>query len=467
MARTAAEETPLMQQHKAIKDQFPDAILLFRVGDFYETFSQDARIASQVLGIVLTRRANGAASFVELAGFPHHALEGYLNKLVKAGHRVAVCDQLEDPRTAKGIVKRGVTEIITPGTTLNDRLLEAKSNNFLAAVHFGTDRAGISFLDLSTGEFIAAEGSWEEAGKLLRSFQPSETLFSRTRQKEFRQRFGSQGYGYALDDWIFSGSYATELLLRQFDTHSLKGFGVADLELAQVAAGAIIHYLKETEHPQLGHVRSIQRLATEDYLWMDQFTIRNLELLAEPGKQDGSLLKVLDHCLSPMGSRMMRRWMLFPLKDPGLIRERLDGVECLVRERDFSLKIAHHLKQVGDLERMAGKIARSKISPRELVQLSRNLAQVEAIGALAEAIPLPSLACRLKDLDGCPALRQRIVSELEEDAPVLASKGGLIRPGVSAELDALRAISREAKECLAAIQQKEAIATGIPSLKVA
>src|SRR6188768_2275489 len=339
-----ATDTPLMQQHKAIKAKYPDAVLLFRVGDFYETFGQDAIITSQVLGITLTKRNNGAAADNELAGFPHHALDTYLHKLVKAGYRVAICDQLEDPKAAKGIVKRGVTELVTPGVATNDKLLEHNSNNFLAALHFEDEKIGIAFLDISTGEFFIAEGDKEYADKLLQSLKPAEVIFQRNQQKYFKENFGTKFFTYTLDEWIFAEAYATEQLLKHFGTHSLKGFGVDSLKVGVVAAGAILHYLKDTEHPNLGHITSIQRIDREDHLWMDRFTIRNLELF---GGAEGSntLLKVLDNTVSAMGARLLKRWMVLPLNNIVKINERLNTVEFLIREVELRNKISHCIKQ--------------------------------------------------------------------------------------------------------------------------
>ncbi|MGZ5221806.1 MAG: MutS N-terminal domain-containing protein, partial [Chitinophagaceae bacterium] len=383
MAKTKIEETPMMQQHRAIKQKYPDAILLFRVGDFYETFGQDAVIASQVLGITLTKRNNGAANSLELAGFPHHALDTYLHKLVKAGYRVAICDQLEDPKQAKGVVKRGVTEMVTPGTTVNDKLLEHHSNNFIAGIHFAdNDRFGLAFLDISTGEFFMAEGDKEYADKLLQSFKPAEVLFQRHKQKFFKEFFGGKMYTYALDEWIFDNAYAEDVLLKHFQTHSLKGFGVDDLGNGLVAAGAVIHYLKDTEHPNLQHITSLQRIDRDDFLWMDRFTIRNLELVF--GNSDGNhtLLSVLDNTVSPMGARLLKRWIIFPLKDIIKINERLDLVEFLIKETDLRNKISQSARLCGDIERLVSKIPMKKINPREVLQLARGLHQVDAIKQL-------------------------------------------------------------------------------------
>lgn len=467
MAKSKTEETPLMQQHNAIKARYPDAVLLFRVGDFYETFNQDAVIASKVLGIVLTKRANGSASFVDLAGFPHHSLDSYLHKLVKAGHRVAVCDQLEDPKTVKGIVKRGVTEMVTPGVAVNDKILENSQNNFLAAVHFGGDVTGVAFLDISTGEFYIAQGSLEYIDKLLQSFRPAEVIFARQQQKHFRQTFGSRFYTYNLDEWIFTGTYAREILLKHFETHNLKGFGVEEMSEAIIAAGATMHYLKDTEHPNLQHITSLQRIDQDDFLWMDRFTIRNLELLQSTVEQGKSLIGTLDHTLTPMGARLLKRWIVFPLRDIQKINERLDAVETLIRETDLTHKLQLHLRNVGDLERLVSKIPLRKINPREVMQLARALKEVEDVSALLGDVQDPMLRQLQEQLDPCRPILDRILQQISDNPPVLANKGGVIREGVDATLDDLRAIASSGKEYLLRIQQQESEATGIPSLKVA
>ena len=463
----ALSETPLMQQHKAIKQKYPDAILLFRVGDFYETFGEDAIITSRVLGITLTKRNNGIADN-ELAGFPHHALDTYLHKLVKAGYRVAICDQLEDPKMAKGIVKRGVTELVTPGIATGDKLLEHNSNNFLAAIHF-TDQhnVGIAFLDISTGEMFVSEGNTEYIDKLLQSLKPAEIIFQRQYQKHFKETFGSKFYTYTLDSWIFDTVYATESLLKHFQTHSLKGFGVEDLPQAIVAAGAVFHYLKDTEHPNLQHITSIQRLDKDDFLWMDRFTIRNLELLGSGAEYGNTLLKVLDNTVSPMGARLLKRWLIMPLKDIGKINERLDLVEFLIKDVELRIKLTQHIKQAGDIERLVSKIPLKKINPREVLQIAKGLQQVEAIrndGIVANNDYLK----RLSDaLNPCHYILDKILKEIVENPPVLVSKGSVIKPGVHADLDELRGIAGAGKEYLVQLQQKEAEATGISSLKVA
>ncbi len=457
----------MMQQHRAIKQKHPDAILLFRVGDFYETFGQDAVIASGVLGITLTKRNNGAANSLELAGFPHHALDTYLHKLVKAGYRVAICDQLEDPRQAKGVVKRGVTEMVTPGTTVNDKLLEHHTNNFLAGIHFAdNDQFGLSFLDISTGEFFMAEGDKEYADKLLQSFKPSEVVFQRHKQKLFKEFFGGKMYTYALDEWIFDNTYAEDVLLKHFQTHSLKGFGVDDLNTGLVAAGAIIHYLKDTEHPNLQHITSLQRIDRDDFLWMDRFTIRNLELVYGNSEGNHTLLAVLDNTSSPMGARLLKRWIIFPLKDIIKINERLELVEFLIKETDLRNKLTQHIKHCGDIERLVSKIPMKKINPREVLQLARGLQQVEAIKKMCLSSSNEYLK-RLGDaLNPCPYIAEKIFKEIVDNPPALAAKGGMINKLVSTELDELRKISQSGKEYLVQLQQQEIEKTGISSLKI-
>ncbi len=463
----------MMQQHRAIKQKYPDAILLFRVGDFYETFGQDAITASQILGITLTKRNNGAASSSELAGFPHHALDTYLHKLVKAGHRVAICDQLEDPKLAKGIVKRGVTDMVTPGTTVNDKLLEHHSNNFLAAIHFAdasantpNDKFGLAFLDISTGEFLIAEGDREYADKLLQSFKPAEVVFQRQHQKKFKEYFNSKIYTYTLDEWIFDTAYAEDTLLKHFQTHSLKGFGVEDLKKGLTAAGAIIHYLKDTEHPNLQHIVSLQRIDRDDFLWMDRFTIRNLELVTGNSEGNHTLLSVLDSTVSPMGARLLKRWIIFPLKDIQKINERLDTVEYLIKETDLRNKVSQHIKQCGDIERLVSKIPLKKINPREVLQLAKGLKQVEAVKQTCLSSQNEYLK-RLGDaLNPCPYIAGKIFKEIVDNPPALAAKGGMINSGISNELDELRKIAFSGKEYLAQLQQKEAERTGIASLKI-
>ena len=494
MSKSSAD-TPLMQQHRAIKQKYPDAILLFRVGDFYETFGEDAIVTSRVLGITLTKRNNGAASSSELAGFPHHALDTYLHKLVKAGHRVAVCDQLEDPKSVKGIVKRGVTEMVTPGVATNDKLLEGGSNNFLAAIHFpegwpdipadanpATTRGanptgkspqkgspsliGISFLDISTGEFLLAEGNTEYTDRLLQTLRPAEVIFQRSYQKHFKEVFGSRFYTYTLESWLFDEAFARENLLKHFQTHSLKGFGVEEMNAGIIAAGAILHYLKDTEHPNLQHISTIQRIEREDYLWMDKFTIRNLELLGPSGASDhaNSLLKVLDNTVSPMGARLLRRWLLMPLKEAGRIQQRLDAVEYFIKDPEQRTTLIQHIQQCGDVERLVSKIPIRKISPRELLQLARALEHTAQIKA--GTFPQAWLSNLTQKLDPCQNAREKILATIGDNPPAAVAKGDTIRSGVSEELDRLRKIASGGKEYLVELQQKEAERSGISSLKI-
>jgi DNA mismatch repair protein MutS len=465
MSKSSAD-TPLMQQHRAIKQKYPDAILLFRVGDFYETFGEDAIIASKVLGITLTKRNNGAASSSELAGFPHHALDTYLHKLVKAGYRVAICDQLEDPKTVKGIVKRGVTEMVTPGVATNDKLLEHNSNNFLAAVHFTENKTGIAFLDISTGEFFIAEGNDEYIDKLLQGLKPAEVIYQRSYQKHFKEIFGPRFYTYTMESWIFDEAFATESLLKHFQTHSLKGFGIEGLHQGITAAGAILYYLKETEHPHLQHITSIQRMEREDFLWMDRFTIRNLELLYTGTDNGNSLLKVLDNTVSPMGARMLHRWMIFPLKELSRINERLDTVAFLVLQADLRKQLTQAIKICGDIERLVSKIPTKKINPREVMHLAKGLEQTTQIKQLCAAVANPYLQCLSDALNGCHLIVTKILTEISENPPVAVNKGEVIRAGVHEELDMLRGIASGGKEFLVNIQQREAEKTGISSLKI-
>lgn len=464
MAKSA--DTPLMQQHRAIKQKYPDAVLLFRVGDFYETFGEDAIIASKVLGITLTKRNNGAASSSELAGFPYHALDTYLHKLVKAGYRVAICDQLEDPKQVKGIVKRGVTEMVTPGVATNDKLLEHNTNNFLAAIHFTEGKTGIAFLDISTGEFFLAEGNDEYIDKLLQSLKPAEILFQRSFQKHFKEVFGPRFYTYTMESWIFDEVFATESLLKHFQTHSLKGFGIEGLPLGITAAGAILYYLKETEHPNLQHITSVQRMERDDFLWMDRFTIRNLELLQSGPDHNNGLLGVLDNTVSPMGARLLKRWLVFPLKDVTRINERLDAVEQLILHTETRRQLSHAIKTCGDIERLVSKIPAKKINPREVMHLAKGLQQTELIRQWCAGMTDPYLK-RLGDgLNSCSLIVEKILAEISENPPVAANKGAVIKAGVNEELDQLRAIASGGKEYLVGIQQREAEKTGISSLKI-
>lgn len=467
MSKKEIVETPLMKQHREIKQKYPDAVLLFRVGDFYETFSEDALIASRVLGITLTKRSNGAASSIELAGFPHHALDTYLHKLVKAGYRVAICDQLEDPKLAKGIVKRGVTELVTPGIATSDKLLENKSNNFLAAVFLEDDNSGVAFLDISTGEFFVAQGNEEYMDKLLQSFQPSEIILSKSQAKKFREQFDSKVYCFHLDEWIFQQQYTYDILLQHFQTQSLKGFGVEDIKAGIIAAGAAIHYLKDTEHPNISHISSIQRIIAHEYLWMDRFTIRNLELLHASHEQGKSLLQAIDHTHTPMGARLLRRWLIFPLFDLNRIEQRLDLVSYFIKDQELNHQLTGLVKQTGDVERLIGKIPLKKANPREVLQLGRSLACMEQMKQHCEASQQSQLAQLVLSLLPLRELQEKIKNTLAEDAPALAAKGNFINAGVLATLDELRTISRSGKDYLLQIQQTEAQRTGISSLKVA
>lgn len=465
--KEVSSETPLMKQHREIKAKYPDAVLLFRVGDFYETFAQDAIIAAQVLGITLTKRANGAASSIELAGFPHFSLETYLHKLVKAGYRVAICDQLEDPKQAKGIVKRGVTELVTPGVATSDKLLENKTNNFLAALHLTETVCGVAFIDISTGELFAAQGDEAYMDKLLQSFQPSEVVLAKGRQKQFKEHLDSRSYCFALEDWIFQHSYTYELLIKHFNTQSLKGFGIEDLPAAIIAAGAAIHYLRDTEHANLQHISAVQRIVAGEYLWMDRFTIRNLELLGNGQDGGTGLLHALDHTLTPMGARLLKRWMILPLFDLPKINQRLQLVEYLIKDQDLYQALLPHVKQVGDIERLISKVPLKKVNPREVLQLARGLQQCATIKTICLEQADQDLQRLLEQIQACEDLCSRITHSIDENAPAVAAKGGMIRAGVSEELDQLRLISSSGKEYLLAIQQQESARTGISSLKVA
>jgi len=455
-----------MKQHKDIKAKYPDAVLLFRVGDFYETFGEDAHIASRVLGITLTKRANGAASSVDLAGFPHHSLDTYLHKLVKAGYRVAICDQLEDPKLTKGIVKRGVTELVTPGVATSDKLLENKTNNFLAALHLGEQNCGVAFLDITTGEFYTAEGNMEYMDKLLQSFQPSEVILSKSQSKRFKEHFDTKVYTFQLDEWVFREQYCYDLLLQHFQTQSLKGYGIEDLKSAIIASGVALHYLKDTEHSQLQHINSLQRIVATDFLWMDRFTIRNLELVHSAYEQGANLLQAIDHTHTPIGARLMKRWMIFPLFDINRIEQRLDLVSHFILNQDLNHSLTHLVKQVGDVERLVGKIPLKKINPREVLQLARSLrfmGEMRELCMLSEEEPLRRMVESLQPLT---ELMQRILASIVDDAPALTSKGGMMREGLNEELDHLRKISRSGKDYLLQIQQQETQRTGISSLKI-
>lgn len=459
------KDTPLMQQHRRIKAKYPDAILLFRVGDFYETFGQDAVKTSGVLGIVLTKRSNGAASETELAGFPHHALDTYLPKLVKAGYRVAICDQLEDPKLTKTIVKRGVTELITPGVTHNDQILDVKRNNYLASVYAEKDSIGIAFMDVSTGEFVTTQGSKEYADNLLQSFNPSEILFPKNYQKEFKRDFGEQFNIYALDEWVYAFDYAREKLTRHFETQSLKGFGIDDLREGIIAAGAVIHYLAETEHSNIQHITTITRLHQDKYVWLDKFTARNLELLSCPagGK---SLADVLDLTLSPMGARLLKKWIVLPLREKTLIEDRHIVVEHFIKNPDLRETVKNAIRHTGDLERLISKAPLGKINPREVAQLKRSLDSLIPLKencASADCVQLKKIA---DQINPCELLRERIEKTLVAEAPAQIQKGNAIATGVSPELDELRNLARSGKDYILGIQKRESERTGITSLKI-
>ena len=464
MSKSSAD-TPLMQQHRAIKQKYPDAILLFRVGDFYETFGEDAIVASKVLGITLTKRNNGAASSSELAGFPHHSLDTYLHKLVKAGHRVAICDQLEDPKSVKGIVKRGVTDMLTPGIATNDKLLEHKNNNFLAAIYVENEKGGIAFLDITTGEFLIAEGSTDYLDKLLQSLQPAEILHPKNYQAAFKESFGNGFYTYGLDSWIFDEAFATEQLLKQFQTSTLKGFGIAEQKLGIMAAGAILHYLKETEHPHLQHLHTIKSIVREEILWMDKFTIRNLELIGNGADRKG-LLEIMDATKSPMGARLLKRWLVFPLQSITQINKRLDAVGSLLEDSTGSSELRELIESCGDLERLASKLSTRKIQPRELMQLAKSLEAVTTIKEQVSNSRNSFLQEIGKEIAVCDKSKKAILHTLQEQPPATTVKGGFIKEGVSSSLDELRNISSGGKDFLTQIQNKEAEITGISSLKI-
>ncbi len=455
-----------MKQYNAIKAKHPDALLLFRVGDFYETFSTDAITTSKILGIVLTRRANGAASYVELAGFPHHALDTYLPKLVKAGQRVAICEQLEDPKQAKTIVKRGVTEMVTPGVALNENVLEQKHNNFLAALDLQDKVSGISFLDISTGEFYVSQGSKDYIDKLIQGFKPSEVIIQRNKLQRFRELFGEKLYTTTFDDWVFTTEFGYESLTRHFGTKSLKGYGIEDLERAIIAAGAALHYLSETHHDKLQHISTVSRIEEDRYVWLDRFTARNLELLYSPNENAPTLLDVLDHTITPMGSRMMKRWIVLPLKEKSQVQERLDMVELFLKNDELADALRSEFRKVGDLERLVSKVAVARANPREVVQIRKALEAIESIRGLCRDADHAALAKFAEQLNPCTGIRDRIEDQVVDDPPVQVAKGHTIRSGVSAELDDLRSIAHSGKDFLEKIRDREVERTGIPSLKI-
>ena len=459
------KETPLMQQYNRFKAQHPDAILLFRVGDFYETYGEDAVQSSKILGITLTKHGKGVTQ-TQLAGFPYHALDVYLPKLVRAGKRVAICEQLEDPKFAKKLVKRGITEMVTPGVSINDKVLEQKENNFLAALQFTEKTCGIAFVDISTGEFYVAEGDYDYIDKLFQNFKPSELVIQKGKVAAFKEHFGEKMLLTTLEDWVFMTDFANELLTKHFQTTSLKGFGVDNLPLGIIAAGAALHYLYETQNHKIQHINKINRIEEEHYVWLDRFTIRNLELVGSANENAVTLLQVLDQTQTPMGSRMLRKWMLMPLKEKVWIDERLSMVEFFMQHEELACDLGSALKRVGDLERMVSKIATGKINPREVLQLARALRAVEQMKALCEKADHPALAKIAEQLNPCLTICTRIEKEINEDSPVVVSKGGVFNRGVDAELDELFALATNSREVLGEIQRRESERTGIPSLKI-
>ena len=459
--------TPMMKQFLDLKAKHPDAVMLFRCGDFYETYSTDAIVAAEILGITLTKRANGKGKTIEMAGFPHHALDTYLPKLVRAGKRVAICDQLEDPKMTKKLVKRGITELVTPGVSINDNILNYKENNFLAAVHFGKASCGVAFLDISTGEFLTAEGPFDYIDKLLNNFGPKEILFERGKRLMFEGNFGSKFFTFELDDWVFTETTAREKLLKHFETKNLKGFGVEHLKNGIIASGAILQYLTMTQYTQIGHITSLARIEEDKYVRLDKFTVRSLELIGSMNDGGSSLLNVIDRTISPMGARLLKRWIVFPLKDEKPINERLNVVEYFFRQPDFKELIEEQLHLVGDLERIISKVAVGRVSPREVVQLKVALQAIEPIKQACLEADNASLNRIGERLNLCVSIRDRIAREINNDPPLLINKGGVIKDGVNADLDELRRISYSGKDYLLQIQQRESEETGIPSLKVA
>ena len=459
-------ETPLMKQYYAVKAKHPDAVLLFRVGDFYETFGEDAIRTAGILGITLTRRANGSASYVELAGFPYHALDTYLPKLVRSGARVAICEQLEDPKMTKNIVKRGITELVTPGVSYNDNILEHRENNFLASVHFDKKLAGIAFLDISTGEFLTAEGSFEYIDKLLSSFQPKEVLFQKGKGADFTALFGGKYYTFSQDDWVYTEDAANDRLMRHFETKSLKGFGVHELNYGIIASGAILHYLDLTQHHQTKHIVNLSRIEEDKYVWLDRFTIRNLELFNSINEGAKTLVQVIDKTISPMGARLLKRWIALPLKEIAAINNRQNVVEFLVKDENLKENLEEHIRQVGDLERIISKVAVIRINPREVVQLKHALQAIAPIKEICAQTDSPNLQRFAEQLNPCESIRTRIEKEIHPDPPALVNKGHVIASGVSPELDELRELAFSGKDYLARLQEREAERTGISSLKI-
>ena len=461
------KETPLMKQYNTIKAKYPDAILLFRVGDFYETFGEDAIKASKILGIVLTKRANGSASHIELAGFPHHSVDTYLPKLVRAGYRVAICDQLEDPKMVKGIVKRGITELVTPGVCFNDKLLNHQQNNFLASIHFEKEQAGIALCDVSTGEFLVAQGSLNYIEKLIQNFKPNEILFEKNKRNELNNLILDNFYSFGIDDWAFKYEFGYESLTNHFETKSLKGFGIEEQHLAISACGAIIHYLNETKHDKLKHINKISRIEEDNYVWLDKFTIRNLELYQTNHENGKSLIDIIDKTVSPMGSRLLKRWLALPLKNINAINERLNAVAFLVSDENKRIDFISFLKEIGDLERLISKVAALRVSPRELVHLKKSLVIISKLKTQIKTSNNSTLQSVAEQLNPCDIICERLQNELNEDAPISVLKGNVFNKGINVELDELRNIAFNGKDYLLQIQKREIEKTGITSLKVA
>ncbi len=466
MAKNAENDSPLMRQHAEMKRKFPDAMLLLRVGDFYETFGEDARKASQILGITLTRKASGGGGYTDLAGIPYHAVDQYLPRLVRTGLRVAICEQLEDPKTVKGLVKRGITELVTPGVSYNDMVLDVKENNFLCGLHLGDKIHGISFLDVSTGEFYVAQGDIAYIDKLMQNFHPSEVVLQRKKLHWFLDHFTEKYYTNTFDDWVFTADFANELLMKQFGTTSLKGFGVEELTEGVIAAGAALYYLQDTQHDRTQHICRINRIEEDRYVWLDKFTVRNLELVYSPHENARTLLDVLDQAVTPMGSRLLRRWIVMPLKERSAIEERLHVVDVLVRNRELATRLLPQIQAVGDLERLISKVSVGRINPRELQQLRRSLGAIAQIQQLCQQVGDESFKRMSEQLNPCLNISERIGREIQEEPPVKLDKGGVINNGVNAELDELRSMAGTGKEYLMSIQQRESERTGIPSLKV-
>ena len=462
----ASPETPLMKQYNAIKAKYPGALLLFRVGDFYETFGEDAVKAARILDITLTKRGNGTASEIALAGFPHHSLDSYLPRLVRAGQRVAICDQLEDPKSVKGIVKRGVTELVTPGVSFNDNVLDVRKNNYLASIHLGKEINGISFLDISTGEFLSSQGDKDYIEKLLQSFNPSEVIYSKGAKQEYANTFADKYNHFAIDDWVFAFDYAYETLTNHFGTNSLKGFGIESMQEGIISAGAIFYYLAETEHREIKHIVNISRIEEEKYVWLDKFTIRNLELIYPQYQEGVPLIQILDKTHTPMGARMLKKWMVLPLKDVTPIQERLDIVEALVKDEDMLEALHNNLKHIGDLERLISKVAVRRVNPREMYQLKRALEHIKPVKEMLSGSKLPTLRKLSEQLNTCDFLVEKINNELKSDLPIVTNQGNIIKDGIHLELDELRKIAFSGKDYLLQIQQREVERTGISSLKI-